>query len=142
MTEGNLSRYAAVFPGYSIDQGNVLDIGKHMSDKLFSADYPQYPSLKSLMVNPTLPVEKKFYSTDDNSSSTSSDEGDIISYEDDDDNERNDDSDTDNVKLPSLLEVCLLCHQIAPLASLLTLRLISSHDALLASRYTLSQNKP
>ena len=34
----NLSRYAAVFPGYSIDQGNMLDVGKHMSDKLFSAD--------------------------------------------------------------------------------------------------------
>ena len=41
----------------------MLDVGKHMSDKTFSADYPQYPLLKSLMVNPALPVEEKFYST-------------------------------------------------------------------------------
>ena len=90
----NLSRYAAVFPGYSIDRGNVLDVGKHMSDKIFSADYPQYPLLKSLMVNPALPVEEKFYSTNDDES-TSSDEGDITSYLSyDDDDETNDDSDT------------------------------------------------
>ena len=37
-----------------------MHIGKHMSDKLFSADYPQYPSSKSLMVNPALPVEENF----------------------------------------------------------------------------------
>ena len=98
LTKENLSRSAAVFPGYSIDQGNVLDIGKHMSDKLFSADYPQYPSSKSLMVNPTLLVEERFYSANNNSSSTSSDEGDITSYSsyEDDDNETNDDSDTNN----------------------------------------------
>ena len=33
-TKENLSRYAAVCPGHSINR-------KHMSDKLFSADYPQ-----------------------------------------------------------------------------------------------------
>ena len=96
LTEEDLSRYAAVFPGYMIDRGNVLDVGKHMSDKIFSADYPQYPSSKSLMVNPALPVEEKFYSTDDDES-TSSDEGDITSYSSyDDDDETNDDSDDDS----------------------------------------------
>ena len=96
LTQENLSKYAAVFPGYSIDQGNMLDIGKHMSDKIFSADYPQYPLLKSLMVNPALPVEEKFYSTD-NDESTSSDEGDITSYSSyNDDDEMNDDRDTNN----------------------------------------------
>ena len=74
----------------------MLETGQHMSDKLFSADYLQYPSSKSLMVNAARPIEKKFYSTNENSSLMSSDEGDITSYEDDDDNERNDDSDTGN----------------------------------------------
>ena len=66
-----------------------------MSDKIFSADYPQYPSSKSLMVNPVLPIEEKFYSTDDNKS-MSSDKGDITSYSSYDDDEMNDNSDTNN----------------------------------------------
>ena len=98
LTKENLSRYAAVFLAYSINQGNMLDVGKHMSGKLFSADYPQYPSSKNLMVNPTLPLEEKFYSIDDNSSLMSSDKGDITSYSsyEDNDNEMDDDSDTNN----------------------------------------------
>ena len=63
-----------------------------MSDKIFSADYPQYPSSKSLMVNPVLPIEEKFYSTDDNKSMSSN--GDITSYSSYDDDEMNDNSDT------------------------------------------------
>ena len=38
--EENLSRYAAVFPGYSIDYGNMLDIGPSVDNQLFMADYP------------------------------------------------------------------------------------------------------
>ena len=35
----NLSQYAAVFPGYSIDKGNVLTLEPNMGNQLFTLDY-------------------------------------------------------------------------------------------------------
>ena len=87
--EENLSRYAAVFSGFSIDYGNVLDIGPSVGNQLFTADYPQYPNSKTLAINPTLPVEEKFYSTNDNS--MMSNESDYSSYDDTSDKSDNTD---------------------------------------------------
>ena len=62
-TEENLSRYIVIFPGYSIDKGNVLRVDT-VGRNLFTSEYPKYPDSQSLAVNPNLPIEEKFYSTD------------------------------------------------------------------------------
>ena len=92
--EENLSRYAAVFPGYSIDHGNMLDIGPSVGNQLFMADYPQYPNSKTLAINPTLPVEEKFYSTDDddNNSMMMSNESNYSSHDGSSSDKSDDDS--------------------------------------------------
>ena len=40
----NLSRYAAVFPGYSIDKGNVLTMELNVGNQLFTLPYSSYNS--------------------------------------------------------------------------------------------------
>ena len=68
----NLSRYMAIFPGHSFDNGHMLAIEPNVGEKLFTSEYPSYPESAVLRSNPNLPVQEKFYSTMDNESSSSS----------------------------------------------------------------------
>ena len=68
----NLSRYTAIFPGHSFDNGHVLAIEPNVGEKLFTSEYPSYPESVVLRSSPNLPVREKFYSTTDNESSSSS----------------------------------------------------------------------
>ena len=54
----NLSQYAAVFPGYSINKGNMLTVELNVGNQLFTLDYPRYPNTLDLMDNPNLPVKE------------------------------------------------------------------------------------
>ena len=76
----NLSRYATVFPGYSIDKGNMLTMEPNVGNQLFTLDYPRYPNALNLMDNPNLPVKEKFYSTDDDDITSSSESDYYSSY--------------------------------------------------------------
>ena len=62
-SEENLLRYTAIFSDYSIDKVNVLRVDT-VGTNLFTSEYPKYPDSQSLAVDPNLPVEEKFYSTD------------------------------------------------------------------------------
>ena len=54
----NLSRYAAVFPGYSIDKGNVLTMEPNVGNQLFTLDNLRYSNTLNLLDNPNLPVKE------------------------------------------------------------------------------------
>ena len=90
--EENLSRYMVIFPDYSIDKGNVLRVDHPVGRNLFTSEYPEYPDLQRLAVNPNLPIQEKFYSTDDNSLTT---DDDVDSDEDDSDLNNNDNDSMD-----------------------------------------------
>ena len=60
----------------------MLDIGPSAGNQLFTAVYPQYPNSKTLTINPSLPVEEKFYSTNNDNSRTASNESDYSCHND------------------------------------------------------------
>ena len=51
-----LSRYTAIFPGHSFDNGHVLAIEPNVGEKLFTSEYPNYSESVVLRSNPNLPM--------------------------------------------------------------------------------------
>ena len=68
----NLSRYAAFFPDYQLDNGNMLEPNPTFGSAIFSSEYPPYPDAQKLHQNPALPIVDKEYSTNDNSTTDKS----------------------------------------------------------------------
>ena len=89
-TNINLSRYAAFFPDYQLDNGNVLKPNPTFGSPIFSSEYPPYQDTQKLHQNLALPVMDKEYSANDNS--TTGESVDFSSDQADDDESKNKDS--------------------------------------------------